>query len=216
MPTQQQSKQAMSLDGGTRRLKRDRNTTGEESCSSKSSYSQNDGKLPNPQGGVSPERSSSKNAAHRLKGIKIGTWNVRTMYDTGKLHLLAKEMTRLNCNICGLAETRWSGNGHFTTLGGTHTMSITPGSREGGNKGVAFIIDKETAKSISGYNPIKERIISIRINCKPFPVTIIQVYAPTSDADDEDIEYFYDQIEKALSSSPKMISPSSLAISMPR
>ena len=205
----------MSLDGGTRRLKRDRNTTGEESCSSKGSCSQNDGKLPNPQGGVSPERSSSKNAAHRLKDIKIGTWNVRTMYDTGKLQLLAKEMTRLNCNICGLAETRWSGNGHFTTLGGTHNVYYS-GSKEGGNKGVAFIIDKETAKSISGYNPINERIISIRINCKPFPVTIIQVYAPTNDADDEDIEYFYDQIEKALSSSPKNDITLVIAISMPR
>ena len=104
-------------------------------------------------------------------------------------------MTRLNCNICGLVEKRWSGNRHFTTLGGTHNIYYSR-SKEGENKGVAFIIDKETAKSISGYSPINEIIISIRINCKPFLVTIIQVYAPTSDADDEDIEYFYNQIER--------------------
>ena len=96
----------------------------------------------NPQGGVSHERNSSKNAAHHLKDIKIGTWNVRTMYGTGKLQLLAKEMTKLNCNICSLAETRWSGNGHFTTLGGTHNVYYS-GSKERGNKGVAFIIDKK-------------------------------------------------------------------------
>ena len=54
-----------------------------------------------------PER-PGKNVVRRLNNTKIGTWDVRTPLDTGKLCLLAKELERLKCNICGIAETRWA------------------------------------------------------------------------------------------------------------
>lgn len=69
------------------------------------------------------------------------------------------------------------------------------GPRRGG---VGFILDKETAKSIMGYNPISPRVITIWLKAHPINLTIIQVYAPTSDASDEDLEAFYNTVQEAM------------------
>ena len=49
------------------------------------------------------------------KAFKIGTWNVRTMKEVGKLHLLIDELERMKLKITGLSEVRWTQSGHFTT-----------------------------------------------------------------------------------------------------
>ena len=51
-------------------------------------------------------------------------------------------------------------------------------------------------KCIHGFNPISDRIITIRIQGKSINFTFIQVYAPTSTADEEDMDYFYDSLQK--------------------
>ena len=59
----------------------------------------------------------SLNKKSKKKGRKymlsIGTWNVQTMLELGKLHLLCQEIDRLKMDITGLCETRWSGEGRF-------------------------------------------------------------------------------------------------------
>ena len=49
-----------------------------------------------------------------------------------------------------------------------------------------------------GFHPISDRVISIRIHCKPINISVIQTYAPTSDATDEDLEAFYEEVQKAI------------------
>ena len=51
--------------------------------------------------------------------------------------------------------------------------------------------------------PISSRLISIRLRASPFNITIIQVYAPTSNYSDDDVEYFYEKLQKVLDKTPK-------------
>ena len=83
-------------------------------------------------------------------------------------------------------------------------MFIFSGKESGGNRGgVGFIIEKETAKCVMGYDPINERVITVRIQGHPINISIIQVNAPTSDAADEHIEDFYETVQSAVNGIPK-------------
>ena len=53
-----------------------------------------------------------------------------------------------------------------------------------------------------GYHPVNERIMTIRFQARPFNLTIIQVYAPTSVADEEDVDVFYDQLQEIYDNVP--------------
>ena len=68
-------------------------------------------------------------------------------------------------------------------------------------KGVAFICTEK--KCVLGFNPISDRIITTRIQGKPTNFTFIQVYAPTSTVDEEDMDYFYDTLQKTIDITPK-------------
>ena len=93
----------------------------------------------------------------------------------------------MNGDIIGVTEVRWSGKGHFTTLH-NHTVYYF-GSEKGGIDGVGFILKPSINEAVFGYNPVNERLLTIRLQCKPpFPVTIIVNYSTTNDATDEEIE----------------------------
>ena len=55
---------------------------------------------------------------------------------------------------------------------------------------------RKIKKNVIGFNPISDRIITIRIQCKPIHLTFMQLYAPTSTADEEEMDYFYDILQK--------------------
>ena len=135
------------------------------------------------------------------KHKKIGTWNVRTLLETGKLNQVVNEAERLEINVLGLAEHRWSGKGHFTPEAGG--MLVYSGGVKSGRNGVAVFVRKEWSNSVLGYNPISDRLMTIRISGKPTNLTIIQTYAPTSQADDEEIEEFDESLGNAIENSPK-------------
>ena len=109
-------------------------------------------------------------------------------------------MVRNNIKVVGVSELWWLGKGRFTT----DNENIFSGKESGGKQGgVGFLIEKETVKCVLGYDPISERVIIVRIQGHPINIPIIQVYAPTSDAADEDIEDFYETAQSAVDSIPK-------------
>ena len=77
------------------------------------------------------------------KKLRLGTWNIRSMLQPGKVQLLGDEMMRLGVDICGLSEVRWNGQGHFTTLDG-HTV-VYSGRLTQGMSGVAVWIHRKIA-----------------------------------------------------------------------
>ena len=110
-------------------------------------------------------------------------------------------MDRCKVQLLGISETRWADKGHFTTTEG-HTVYFS-GNEKRGQKGVAFIANQLIAKRVLGYNPINDRMMSFRLQAKPINLTIIKVYAPTSTANDDDIDEFYTQLQDTLDKASK-------------
>lgn len=133
------------------------------------------------------------------EGIRIGTWNVRSMY-TGKIEVIQREMERIGIAVLGISEMRWKGKGHIQA--GQNRVMFSGNDNDRRN-GVAFICTKETTKSILGYNPVNDRIITIRLAGKNVNKTIIQVYAPTTAAKEEEIEEFYITLQEVFDKVPK-------------
>ena len=123
--------------------------------------------------------------------VKIGTWNVQTLWSTGKLELLQKEMEVYNCDILGLAEMRWTGSGEMN--GGEVIWS---GEEKIHTRAVSFLLNKRARNALLSYNAVNARIIAARFRGAPLNLAVVQVYAPTADSSDEEIERFYKDLEK--------------------
>ena len=101
--------------------------------------------------------------------IKVATWNVCTLFRSGKLGNLKKETVRCNVNIMGVSEVRRKGAGKITT--DKHTFVYTGG--EVLERGVCMLIDQATAKSMMRYWAISDRVILVKFRGKPFDISVI-------------------------------------------
>ena len=72
--------------------------------------------------------------------------------------------------------------------------------------GVAIIVNKRVQKTVLGCNLKKDRVISARFQGKPFNITVIQVYALTSNAEEAEVERFYEDLQDFLELTPKKMS----------
>ncbi|CAF1413680.1 unnamed protein product [Adineta steineri] len=109
-------------------------------------------------------------------------------------------MDRIKMDILGIGELKWTGNGHFTS--GNYEVYYS-GSENIRRNGVALIVNKKLINSIIGYHTKNDRIISIRLQGKPTNLTIIQIYAPTTEAEESIIENFYMELQQLLDNVPK-------------
>ena len=125
---------------------------------------------------------------------KIATWNVRTMHQAGKLQNVKEEAIRLKLDILGLAEVRWLGSGKLAS--DDHTL-IYSGHKKEHKHGVGLLLSNVVARSAIGFHGISDRIIIVKLFSKPFNLSIIQVYAPTSASSEEEIEAFYNDLDDA-------------------
>lgn len=132
--------------------------------------------------------------------INIGTWNVRGLLSVGKLQILERELMTAEMDICGLSETHWKGKGHFTTA--EHRIFVS-GSDNASQNGVAIVVNKRMVQYVDSYQTISDRIIKVTIRTKPTNMHLIQVYMPTTDADDKQVEDTYQEIEQLVSATPK-------------
>ena len=69
--------------------------------------------------------------------------------------------------------------------------------------GVALIVNKRVQYALLGYNLKNNRMISVRLQDKPFNITVIQVYAPTSNAEEVEVDWFYEDLQNLLEPTPK-------------
>ncbi len=163
----------LASDGGTRRPDIDASmVTGEEVRAEPTMLSSND--VTN----VADNPRSERISTNLRKPQSCGTWNVQGL-STGKLEIVTRRMEEQDIGVLGLSETWWLNQGRFTTDDG---FSVVYSGKETGKRehGVGFILNKTTAKSFLGYNPVSDRVISLRLQSHPFNTTIVQVYAPTS------------------------------------
>ena len=112
----------------------------------------------------------------------------------GKLEVVKQEMTRVNINILGISELRWTGMGEFNS--GGHYIYYC-GQESLRRNGVAIIVNKRIRNTVLGCN-INNRIISVHFQEKPLNIMVIQVYAPTSNAEEAEVEWFYEDLQDLL------------------
>ena len=132
---------------------------------------------------------------------RIGTWNVRSM-NQGKLEVVKQEMARVNIDILGISELKWTGMGEFNS--DDHYIYYC-GQESLRRNGVALIVNK-SPNAVLGYNLKNNRMISVHFQGKPFNITIIQVYAPTSNAEETEVEWFYEDLQDRLELTLKKVS----------
>ena len=108
----------------------------------------------------------------------IGTWNVRSMNE-GNLEVVKQEMARVNIDILGISEIKWTGMGEFNS--DNHYIYYY-GQESLGRNEVTIIVNKRVQNAVFGCNLKNNRMLSVHFQCKPFNITVIQVYAPTSNA----------------------------------
>ena len=116
----------------------------------------------------------------------------------GKLEVVKQEMASVNVNILGTSELKWTGMGEFNS--DDHHIYYC-GQESLRRNGVAVIVNKRVQNVVLGCNLKNDRMISLHFQGKPFNITVIQVYALTSNA--EEAEYFYEDLQDLLELTPK-------------
>ena len=94
----------------------------------------------------------------------------------GKLEVVKQEMARVNINILGVSELKWTGMGEFNS--DDHCIYYCREESLRRN-GVAIMVNKRVRNAVLRCNLRNDRMISVRFQGKPFSITVIQVYAPT-------------------------------------
>ena len=97
----------------------------------------------------------------------------------GRLEVVKQEIARVNVDILGISEIKWTGIGEFNS--DDHYIYYC-GQESVRINGVAIIVNKRVQNAVRGCNLKNDRIISVHFQDKPFNITVIQVYAPITDA----------------------------------
>ena len=102
----------------------------------------------------------------------------------GKLEVVKQEMARVNVDIIGISELKWTGMGEFNS--DEHYIYYCRQESLRRN-GVAIMVNKRVRNAVLGCNLKNDRMMSVHFQGKPFNITIIQVYAPTSNTEEAEI-----------------------------
>ena len=96
-------------------------------------------------------------------------------------------MARVNINILGISQLKWTGIGKFNS---DHHYIYYCGQESLLRNGVAIMVNKRFQNAVLGCNLKDDRMISVCFQDKPFNITVIQVYVPTSNAEEAEVERF--------------------------
>ena len=101
-------------------------------------------------------------------------------------------MARVNVDILGISELKWTGMGEFNS--DDHYIYYC-GQESLRRNGVAIIVNKKVWNAVLGCNLKNDRMISVRFRGKLFNIMVIQVYASTNNAEEAEVERFYEDYE---------------------
>ena len=129
----------------------------------------------------------------------MGTWNVRSM-NQGKLEVVKQEMAKVNVDILGIGELKWTGMGEFNS--DNHYIYYCRQESLRRN-GVAIMVYKRVRNAVLGCSLKNDRMISVHFQGKPFNITVIPL---TSNAEEAEAEWSYEDLQDRLELTPKNMS----------
>ena len=141
-----------------------------------------------------PRYLTSAGERNLVKGTTAMDLVVGDTNQAGKIDNCIQEMERLRMDVVGLSEVRWTNSGMIDK--GDHLMVYSGGQKH--QNGVGILMTKKMASCLQGYIPVSDRVIVAKFQAKPMSILFIQVYAPTSSHSDDEVESFYDDVDKAL------------------
>ena len=106
--------------------------------------------------------------------------------------MVKQEMSRVNMDILGINELKWIGMGEFNS--DDHYINYC-GQESLRRNGVAIIVNKRVRNAVLGCNLKNDRMISVRFQGKPFNITAIQAYVLTSNTEEAEVEWFYEDLQ---------------------
>jgi len=109
----------------------------------------------------------------------------------GKLEVVKQEMARVNMGILGISELKWTGMGEFSS--DDHYIYYC-GQESLRRNGVALTVNKRVQNAVLGCSLKNDRMISVCFQGKPFSIIVIQIYAPTTNAEEAEDEWFDDDL----------------------
>ena len=110
----------------------------------------------------------------------------------GKFEVVKQEMSRVNIDILGISEQKLTGMGEFNS--DDHYIYYR-GQESLRSNGVAIVVNERVQNAVLRCNLKNDRMISVHFQGKPFNITVIQVYAPTSNAEEAEVEQFYEHLQ---------------------
>ena len=105
----------------------------------------------------------------------------------------------MNVNMLGISELKWTGMDEFNS--DDHYIYYC-GQESLRRNGVTIMVNKRVQNAVLGCNLKNDRMISVCFQGKPFNITIIQVYAPTSNTEEAEVEWFYEDLQDLLELTP--------------
>ena len=117
----------------------------------------------------------------------------------GKLEVVKQEMAGMNIDILGISELKWKRMGEFNS--DDHYIYYC-GQESLRRNGVSLIVNKRVWNAVLRCNLKNDRMISAWFQGKPLSITVIQVYAPTSNAEEAEVEQFYEHLQDLLELTP--------------
>ena len=106
----------------------------------------------------------------------------------------------MNIDILGISELRWTRMGEFNSDDHYIYYCAQESLRR---NGVAIMVNRRVQNAVLGCNLKNDRMISVHFQGKPFNITVIQVYSPTSNAEEAEVEQFYEDLQDLLELTPK-------------
>ena len=118
----------------------------------------------------------------------------------GKLEVVKQEMARVNVNILGIRELKWTGMVEFNS--DDHYIYYC-GQESLRRNGLAILVNKRVQNAVLGCNLKNDRMVSVHFQGKPFNITVIQAYTPTSNAEEAEFERIFEDLQELLELTPK-------------
>ena len=118
----------------------------------------------------------------------------------GKLQVVKQKMVRVNIDSLGISELKWMGVGEFNS---DDYYIYYCGQESRRRNGEALRVNKRVRNAVLGCNLKNDKMISVHFQGKPFSITVIQFYDPNTNAENTEVEQFYDDLQELLELTPK-------------